>query len=77
MIQFPRTSQSRPLRSAERPQRMGYAIPAPGVQREAEGDRSRRGGRRRLGRLDGRRRLVQHGIKVTVYEARKEVGGRA
>ena len=29
-----------------------------------------------LAGLMAARRLVQHGVKVTVYEARKEVGGR-
>ena len=75
MIQFPRTSQSRPLRSAERPQRdMRFQRPECSEKLKGMGRVAVVGGG--LAGLMAARRLVQHGIKVTVYEARKEVGGR-
>lgn len=77
MIQFPRTSQSRPLSNAERPQRMRdlrFQRPECREKLKGIGRVAVVGGG--LAGLMAARRLVQHGIKVTLYEARKEVGGR-
>jgi monoamine oxidase len=77
MIHFPWIGPSRPLSRAERPKRTrDLRFQAPECREKLKKiDRVAVVGGGFAG-LMAARRLVQHGIKVTVYEARQEVGGR-
>lgn len=77
MLRFPRTSQPRPLRQDERPLRkedLRFQRPECREKLRGIGRVAVVGGG--FAGLMAARRLVQHGVKVTVFEARKEVGGR-
>jgi monoamine oxidase len=77
MIHLPWIGPSRPLSRAERPKRTrDLRFQAPECREKLKKiDRVAVVGGGFAG-LMAARRLVQHGIKVTVYEARQEVGGR-
>lgn len=77
MILFPRSSPPRRLSQAEQPRQskdLRFQQPACRAKLKGLGRVAIVGGG--LAGLMAARRLVQHGIKVTVFEARKEVGGR-
>ncbi len=77
MLRFPHTSTHRPPSHAERPQRKEdtrLMLPECREKLKGIGRVAVVGGG--LAGLMAARRLVQMGVKVTVYEARKEVGGR-
>jgi monoamine oxidase len=77
MIRFPWTARSRPLSPAECPKRIRDLR---FQQRECREKLKKIGRVAVVGGgfagLMAARRLVQHGVKVTLFEARKEVGGR-
>jgi monoamine oxidase len=77
MIRLPWTARSRPLDPAECPKRardLRFQRPECREKLKQLGRVAVVGGG--FAGLMAARRLVQHGVKVTLYEARKEVGGR-
>jgi monoamine oxidase len=77
MIRFPRTHRPRPLSRADRPERMmDLRFQRPECREKLKGIRHVAVVGGGLAGLMAARRLVQHGVKVTLFEARKEVGGR-